>query len=104
MSAGETTTKPPNSNGSARMWWRVPVAAGLVAYFTWLTVNMANYVGGKERGERLNTVEAQLMIEKESNHLRVEWDAKISQTIRHLEEELKALNERLRLDELKRNP
>lgn len=97
-----------NGNGNARLWWRVPVAAALLAWATWLTINTANYVSGKDRGERLSTTEAALMIEKSNSNLRLEWAAafttielRIYDKLRSLEEQLKILNDRLRLDELK---
>lgn len=100
----------PNGNG-VRLWWRVPVAAAALAWSTWITINVANYVSGEARGERLSTIEARLMIEQSDTRLRIERDEKIKEIeariyekIRSLDEQFKGLNERLRLDELKRNP
>lgn len=107
----KTRNNLTNYNGSTRLWWRVPVAAALLGWATWITINVANYVSGKDRGERLSTIEAQLMIEKSDNRLRVEADSKISvleariyEKIRSLEEQFKILNERLRMDELRAKP
>lgn len=104
-------TERPNGNG--RIWWRGSVLTGLagamLAWSSWVTLNVSNYVSGEARGERLSTTEAQLMIEKADVRLRIEADAKISvleariyEKIHSVEEQLKILNERLRLNELKR--
>lgn len=100
-----------NGNGNARRWWYGIAVTGILTWASWITVHVANYVTGEARGERLSTTEAKLMIEIADHHLRVERDAQIAASevrmndrIHSMEEQIKLLNERLRLNELKRIP
>lgn len=97
-----------NGNG-VRLWWRGTAATALVAWMTWISLNVANYVTGEGRGERLSTDQAKLMVEQADNRLRLERDTKITELelrihnrLVSLEEHLKILAERLRLAELKK--
>lgn len=97
-------------NGNGKLWWRGTAVAAALAWGTWVTVHVANYVSGEARGERLTTNEAKLMIEIDHQHLRIErtaeigvMEARILEKLSELKEQVKVLNERLRQDEMSRN-
>jgi len=61
-----------SGNGNGRALFRtiaVSLTAVLMAWMAWVTANVQNYVSGEKRGERLSTVEAQLMIEHSERKL-----------------------------------
>lgn len=69
---------------------------------TWVTVNVANYVSGEVRGERLTTTEAKLMIELADHQLRLEQtvehavvETRINDRLKALEEQIHIVNEQL---------
>lgn len=99
-----------NGNGSVRFWWRAPLVMAVLAWSTWITINVANYVSGEARGERLSTVEAKLMIEIADKRLRAEsitdinvLEGRIYERLRTLEDQFKIMNERFRVSELKKS-
>jgi hypothetical protein len=53
------------------------VFVGMISWMSWVTFNVANYVTGEKRGERLSTTEAELMLEKMAAKLRREWDDRL---------------------------
>jgi len=71
-------------SGNGGSWAKLVIGAligtvilGLVSWMAWVTINVANYVSGERRGERLSTVEAELMIERSDEQLRREFDARL---------------------------
>jgi hypothetical protein len=70
-----------HKNGNGKAWFRtiiVAISLLFITWMTWVTIHLQNYVSGEKRGERLSTVEAELMIERNSEKLRKEFEARLS--------------------------
>lgn len=84
------------SNGKSS-WWRGLILASALGWMTWVTVNVANYVSGEVRGERLTTTEARLMIELADHQLRTEQTAEHTVVETRINERLKVVEEQVRI-------
>jgi len=62
------------------------LAVALLGWMTWVTLNIASYVSGEARGERLSTTEAALMIETSNTKMRSEWVTDLKEIDRKITE------------------